>query len=126
MLGRIKFMFPNLHNAYLHDTPLRELFLPASRAFSSGCVRIERPFELADWVLRGDVRWTHDALAAAAAVDAETTIQLPERIPVHITYWTSWVDEDGAVQFRDDVYHRNAALAAALAQPPAVRSHPNN
>jgi murein L,D-transpeptidase YcbB/YkuD len=72
------------------------------------------------------VRWTHDALAAAAAVDAETTIQLPERIPVHITYWTGWVDEDGAVQFRDDVYHRNAALAAALAQPPAVRSHPNN
>jgi L,D-transpeptidase YcbB len=116
-LGRIKFMLPNFHNVYLHDTPMRELFLPARRDFSSGCIRLERPFDLADYVLRGDDKWTRDALIAAAAVDAETTIPLPEPIPVHILYWTSWVD-DGEVEFREDVYGRNPALAAALAQPP--------
>jgi murein L,D-transpeptidase YcbB/YkuD len=117
MLGRIKFMFPNLHNVYLHDTPLRELFQPARRDFSSGCIRIERPFELADYLLRGDPRWTRDAVAAAAAVDAETTIPLPAPIPVHIVYWTAWV-EDGVVQFRDDIYGRDAPLAAALGLSP--------
>ena len=117
MLGRIKFMFPNPHNVYLHDTPLRELFLPARRAFSSGCIRIERPFELADYPLRGDPRWTHDAVRSAATVDAETTISLGAPIAVHIVYWTSWV-EDGVVHFREDIYGRDAPLAAALAEPP--------
>jgi murein L,D-transpeptidase YcbB/YkuD len=117
MLGRIKFMFPNPHNVYLHDTPLRELFLPANRAFSSGCIRIERPFDLADYVLRGDPHWTREAVIAAAAIDAETTITLPERLPVHVVYWTSWVDED-EVEFREDVYDRDPGLARALAEPP--------
>ena len=116
MLGRIKFMFPNLHNVYLHDTPLRDLFQPARRDFSSGCIRIERPFELADYLLRGDSRWTHDAVLAAAAVDAETTIPLSAPIPVHIVYWTSWV-ENGVVHFGGDIYGRDAPLAAALAEP---------
>ena len=112
MLGRIKFMFPNRYNVYVHDTPLRELFLPARRDFSSGCIRIERPFELAEYLLRGDGRWTLDRLAAAATVDAETTIPLPEPIPVHVLYWTSWVDSE--TEFRPDIYGRDAVLAEAL------------
>jgi murein L,D-transpeptidase YcbB/YkuD len=116
MLGRLKFMFPNWYNVYLHDTPLRELFSPASRPFSSGCIRIERPFGLADYLLRGDTRWTPEAIAAAASVDRETTISLRQPIPVHVLYWTSWAD--GEIEFRDDVYSRDAALAAALTEPP--------
>jgi murein L,D-transpeptidase YcbB/YkuD len=118
MLGRLKFMFPNWYNVYLHDTPLRELFLPASRPFSSGCIRIERPFELAEYLVRGDTEWTPEAIATAASVDRETTISLREPIPVHVVYWTSWAD--GEIEFRDDVYSRDAALAAALAEPPPV------
>jgi murein L,D-transpeptidase YcbB/YkuD len=116
-LGRIKFMLPNPHNVYLHDTPLRELFLSARRDFSSGCIRLERPFDLAEYLLAGDPAWTREALAAAAAIDAETTIALPEPIPVHLLYWTTWVDGD-RVEFRDDIYDRDASLAAALAEPP--------
>jgi L,D-transpeptidase YcbB len=116
-LGRIKFMFPNWYNVYLHDTPLRELFLPARRDFSSGCIRIERPFDLAYYLLRSDSRWSREAVNAAAAIDVETTVPLPEPIPVHILYWTSWAD-DGAVEFREDIYGRDPGLAAALAEPP--------
>jgi murein L,D-transpeptidase YcbB/YkuD len=116
MLGRIKFMFPNRYNVYLHDTPLRELFLPARRDFSSGCIRIERPFELAEYLLRGNERWTTDRVAAAATLDAETTILLSEPVPVHILYWTSWADRE--TEFRADIYGRDPALAEALAQPP--------
>jgi murein L,D-transpeptidase YcbB/YkuD len=117
MLGRIKFMLPNRYNVYLHDTPLRELFEPARRDFSSGCIRIERPFDLADYLLRADPRWTHDAVIAAARIDAETVIPLRAPFPVHLVYWTSWADDE-EVHFRDDIYDRDAQLAAALVESP--------
>lgn len=110
-------MFPNWYNVYLHDTPMRELFLHARRDFSSGCIRIERPFELADYLLRDDPTWSHEAVAAAATIDAETTIPLRTPIPVHIVYWTSLVEE-GAIHFRDDIYGRDAELEAALRERP--------
>ena len=89
------------------------------RDFSSGCIRLERPFELAFRLLESDARWPPEAVAAAAAVDAETTIPLLERIPVHVVYRTSWV-EDGEVHFRDDIYRRDLPLARALAAPPSL------
>jgi murein L,D-transpeptidase YcbB/YkuD len=117
-LGRIKFMFPNRFNVYLHDTPSRELFKKTTRTFSSGCIRIEKPIDLAEYLLRGDSKWTREAILAAIDRQAERTIRLPEPIPLHLLYWTAWVDERGVVQFRDDIYGRDKRLAVALQERP--------
>jgi murein L,D-transpeptidase YcbB/YkuD len=113
-LGRIKFMFPNRHNVYLHDTPARELFDRAVRVFSSGCIRVERPRDLALFVLDGQDDWSPEALAAAFDAGRTRTIVLREPLPVHITYQTAWIDGDGVLQFRDDIYERDRVLARIL------------
>ena len=119
-LGRIKFMFPNKHNVYLHDTPSRELFARAERGFSSGCIRIERPLELAVLLLGED--WDRAALEKAIATGTERTVPLPHPVPVHLLYWTAAADADGTVRFRSDIYDRDRlldqALTAASAPPP--------
>lgn len=118
-LGRVKFMFPNPHHVYLHDTPGREHFDRARRAFSSGCIRVERPLELAALLLRGDARWTRERIeAVVAGGGSEQTIQLPRPYLVHLLYWTAWAEPDGTIHFRDDIYQRDAALEEALALPP--------
>ena len=118
-LGRVKFMFPNPHHVYLHDTPGREFFDRTRRAFSSGCIRVERPLELAALLLRGDARWTPERIAAVAdAGGAEQTVQLPRPYMVHLLYWTAWAEPDGTIHFRDDIYERDAALEQALELPP--------
>jgi murein L,D-transpeptidase YcbB/YkuD len=116
-LGRIKFMFPNAHDVYLHDTPARALFEHAERGFSSGCIRLQEPLALADWLLSGDPRWSPEALRAAIDSGQTRTVNLREPVPVYLLYWTAWVDSDGTVQFRRDIYDRDAPLAAALATP---------
>jgi murein L,D-transpeptidase YcbB/YkuD len=113
-LGRVKFMFPNVHNVYLHDTPSRDLFDKAFRAFSSGCIRVEDPLALAEFVLDGDPRWPPEAVRAVFENGETTTVSLRERIPVHITYFTAWIGEGGTIHFRDDIYERDARLGAAL------------
>ena len=113
-LGRIMFLFPNKYDVYIHDTPERWLFGPAVRDFSSGCVRIEKPFELAAYVLRNDPDWTKEKVAEAVAVGTTQVIWLRERLRVHVLYWTAWLGEDGRVQFRQDIYLRDAALVRAL------------
>jgi murein L,D-transpeptidase YcbB/YkuD len=117
-LGRVKFMFPNAYHVYLHDTPSRELFDRDRRAFSSGCIRIEKALDLAEYLLRDDRRWSRNAIEAAARRDRETTVLVPRPIPVHLLYWTSWADAEGTVHFREDIYERDARLADALAEPP--------
>jgi murein L,D-transpeptidase YcbB/YkuD len=117
-LGRIKFMFPNRFNVYLHDTPSKGLFAKPERAFSSGCIRVEQPIELAERLLAPDPRWDHDAIMSAIDAGEERTVRLPRPIPIHVLYWTAWVDDEGAVNFRRDVYGRDAAVARALAEPP--------
>lgn len=117
-LGDVKFMFPNSHNVYLHDTPTRELFARAERGFSSGCIRLERPMELAAYLLRGDPRWSGEGIRAAVDRRVETTVNLPEPIPVHIQYWTAWVGEGGELNFRRDLYGRDVLVSEALAAPP--------
>ncbi|MGE5233385.1 MAG: L,D-transpeptidase family protein [Acidobacteriota bacterium] len=114
-LGRVKFVFPNHFDVYLHDTPAVRLFERSVRAFSHGCIRIERPIELAEYLLRGNPRWGREAILQAIASGREQVVVLPETVPVHLVYWTAWVDEQGAAQFRRDVYDRDAALLAALA-----------
>ncbi len=117
-LGRVKFMFPNKFNVYLHDTPSQELFSKTTRAFSSGCIRLERPIDLAEYVLRGNLNWGRERILAAIGKNVEQTVPLPEPIPVHVLYWTAWVGEDRAVHFRSDIYGRDNLLDKALSEEP--------
>ncbi len=120
-LGQVKFMFPNRHNVYLHDTPSQSLFQRSARGFSSGCIRVERPVELATYLLRENEGWTADRVRRAMGQSREQSVVLQEKVPVHLLYWTSWV-EDGQVQFRNDIYQRDGAVASALdAVPPDPR-----
>jgi murein L,D-transpeptidase YcbB/YkuD len=120
-LGRVKFMFPNHFDVYIHDTPSRELFEKTVRTFSSGCIRIEKPLQLAEYVLAGDPKWNSEALLAALEIGQEQTVRLPAPIPVHVLYWTAWVDSSGAVQFRKDIYERDWRVLEALrSKPPAI------
>jgi len=114
-LGRVKIMFPNPHNVYLHDSPARSLFSRNERAFSHGCIRLARPLELADQVLRagGVPGWNKDRIDEVIASTKTTVVNLEEPLPVHITYMTAWVD-DGVVNFRGDIYGHDAKLLAAL------------
>ena len=115
-LGRIKFMFPNPFAVYLHDTPNRSLFKRVQRDFSSGCIRVEAPFVLADFVLAGDERWTPNALTEAIEKGETRTIRLNHPVPVHLLYMTAWADETGVIQFRSDIYDRDRDLDRALSQ----------
>lgn len=115
-LGRIKFMFPNKFDVYLHDTPDRGLFARAARDLSSGCIRIERPVDLAEYVLRDDPGWDREKILAALADTATRVVNLRTPIAVHLLYWTAWMGDDGRTQFRGDIYLRDAALFEALRQ----------
>ncbi|NOT55185.1 MAG: L,D-transpeptidase family protein [Deltaproteobacteria bacterium] len=112
-LGRIKFILPNPFTVYLHDTPAHALFTHAVRAFSHGCIRLEKPLDLAVYVLQG-TPWTREALLSAIAQGDERTIRLPEPLPTYVGYWTAWVEENGMVHFRSDLYGRDRKLDRAL------------
>jgi murein L,D-transpeptidase YcbB/YkuD len=113
-LGGVKLLLSNPFNVSLHDTPLPELFDAPVRTFSHGCVRVEGVAELAAHLLPPDSLWPADSIAIAMADTAERVVGLPQAVPVYFAYWTAWVDEDGIVQFRDDVYGWDARLAKAL------------
>ncbi|WP_205501001.1 L,D-transpeptidase family protein [Rufibacter psychrotolerans] len=112
-LGYVKFIFPNEHNVYLHDTPSDHLFNQAERGFSHGCIRVEKPFELAQYLLKDQKQWTPSAIKAAMHGGAEKYVNLSAKVPVYIVYFTAWVDDAGAVHFRDDVYGHDRALELA-------------
>ena len=103
-LGLVKFLFPNQHNVYLHDTPADNLFGKPTRAFSHGCVRVEEPEALAKYVLRDYPEWDDESIGAAMHAGIEQHVKLKERIPVHIVYFTAWVDENGGLHFQPDIY----------------------
>lgn len=114
-LGQVKFLLPNRFDVYLHDTPSRSLFSKTVRDFSSGCIRVEKPIELATYLLsRGNSNWTREKIEAAIDKKNEQAIPLAAPVPVHLMYWTMWVDEQDNVQFRDDLYGRDASLTQAL------------
>jgi murein L,D-transpeptidase YcbB/YkuD len=114
-LGRVKFMFPNRHAVYLHDTPSKSLFASAERTFSSGCIRVENPFELAEELLGPE--WNQDRIRRVLDSGEITTVSLPVRLPILLLYWTASVGEDGAIHFYNDVYGRDQAIADALDKP---------
>jgi murein L,D-transpeptidase YcbB/YkuD len=113
-LSRIKFLFPNRFDVYLHDTPTRNLFKRTERDFSHGCMRIEKPVDLAVFLLNDPAEWSEDKVKAAIRKGKNLPVYLPEPIDVHVQYWTTWVDSDGIVQFRDDVYGYDPILELAL------------
>jgi murein L,D-transpeptidase YcbB/YkuD len=113
-LGRVKFMFPNRFNVYLHDTPARELFDKTVRTFSSGCIRIEKALELAEYLLRDDPDWTPESLVVAVEKNKERTVKLKTPMPIHLLYWTAFVDGAGEVHFRNDIYERDMNLIRAF------------
>jgi len=115
-LGRIKFLLPNKHIVYLHDTPNKELFKKSARAFSSGCIRVENPLDLASHVLQDTVKWNKERITAAVNKRKTSTVTLPRRIPVFILYFTAFADGDD-IQFRNDVYGKDAAVLNALNKP---------
>ena len=118
-LGQVKFMFPNEHDVYLHDSPADHLFSRKERDFSHGCVRLERPVQLAEYLLRDKPEWGGTKVREAIVSGEQRTVKLPQKLPVHILYFTAWV-EDNVVHFRKDVYGHDQKLAAALAEEPVV------
>jgi len=113
-LGRIKFMFPNEHSVYLHDTPTKSLFKRDYRAFSHGCVRVYQPLKFADSLLANEPQLNASRLEAMFGGE-ERKIPLSRRIPVHLTYFTGWVDDDGRLQTRKDLYRHYTRLNKCLA-----------
>jgi murein L,D-transpeptidase YcbB/YkuD len=120
-LGTIKFMFPNRFGVYLHDTPSKRLFERSVRSFSHGCIRLEKPLDLAEYVMKKDPKWTRERIVSEIKKGEKKEVRLPEPVTVHILYLTAWVDEDGLLHFRDDIYGRDAKLDEAMRKhPPAL------
>jgi len=115
-LGRVKFMFPNEYAVYLHDTPSKYLFDRADRSFSSGCIRVENPFELAEILLGAD-GWNQEKFQQVLDTGKERTVFLSEPVPVLLLYWTAQANPDGTVSFFRDIYARDAAIQEALDAP---------
>lgn len=137
-LGRLKFIFQNKFGVYLHDTPTRPPFGYANRAVSHGCVRVEKPYLLAEYLLRNHQQWNLDYVKIETGVkvadkeivkeyyqnrkqlrqvnkeEKTTTVKLEKKIALFIDYYTSWVNEKGRVQFRDDIYEKDKLLSTAL------------
>ena len=123
-LGRVKFMFPNSYSVYLHDTPSQALFDRADRAFSSGCVRVEHALQLAQLLLDDPQRWDDAAIQRVLAAGQLQNVTLKNRIPVLLAYWTAWVDPQGRVNFRRDLYGQDRQWAAGLDAPFRLRARP--
>lgn len=113
-LGRVKFIFPNNYAIYFHDTPAKSLFDETQRAFSHGCIRLEEPERLARFLLKDRDDWNASRIADAMYSNTEKWVKLEKEIPVEITYFTAWADENGVLNFRDDIYGHDAALARHL------------
>lgn len=123
-LGNVKFLFPNEFNVYLHDTPADALFGRPTRAFSHGCMRVEEPEKLAEYVLQGYPEWTPETMQAAMHSGVEKHVKLKEKIPVHVVYFTAWVDEKGGLHFQPDIYgYDDKQIARQAASPTGRRAN---
>jgi murein L,D-transpeptidase YcbB/YkuD len=118
-LGLVKFLFPNSYNIYLHDTPSKNLFGESSRAFSHGCIRLSEPKKLAEFLLRKDSTWNETKITEAMNLGKEKYVRLRGKaeIPVFIGYFTTWVDQDGLLNFRRDIYGHDKKMTERLFSP---------
>jgi murein L,D-transpeptidase YcbB/YkuD len=114
-LGKIKFDFPNPYAVYLHDTPSRAAFGRTSRAVSHGCVRLQRPRELAALLFQNDADWPAERIDQVIAAGSVTRAPLPAPVPIFLMYWTAFLDVKGRVNFRPDVYGWDAQLMGLIA-----------
>lgn len=120
-LGQIKFVFPNQYDVYLHDTPSQDLFALKTRNFSHGCIRVSRPLALARFVLAEEPQdWSEEKIRAIVSVNNRKIVKLTKPLPIHITYQTVWVDNQGIIRFNNDIYGRDTKLAQILFPPPLV------
>jgi len=113
-LGRVKFLFPNSFNIYFHDTPVKSLFAKEKRAYSHGCIRLKEPEKMANYVLRNQPEWTPEKIEEAMNSGDQKFVKVKDPIPVVVTYYTAWVDENGLLNFRDDIYGHDMALAQKM------------
>jgi len=113
-LGKVKFLFPNSFNIYFHDTPAKSLFEKDKRAYSHGCIRLKEPEKFANYVLRNQPEWTPEKISEAMNSENEKYVKVKDPIPVVITYYTAWVDENGRLNFREDIYGHDARLAEKM------------
>ena len=113
-LGLVKFLFPNSYNIYLHDTPSKSLFSESSRVFSHGCIRVEEPAKLANFLLNDDKRWTMVKIDSAMKSGNQHVVTLNNKVPVFITYFTAFIDRDNRLNFRKDIYHLDEQLASMI------------
>ncbi len=110
-LGNVKFIFPNSDDIYLHDTPNDALFSQAERGFSHGCVRVEKPVDLAEYLLRNIPGYNRDKILSVISERQEKHVSLKQTLPVYLVYFTAWVDDEGNAHFRDDIYGHDKKLA---------------
>lgn len=118
-LGKVKFLFPNSFDIYFHDTPSKSLFERSKRAFSHGCIRLAEPERMANYLLRNQPEWTPERISEAMNSGEEKFVKLKDAVPVVITYYTAWVDEQGRLNFREDIYGHDKKLAAKMFSNPA-------
>jgi murein L,D-transpeptidase YcbB/YkuD len=123
-LGRIKFMFPNKHLVYLHDTPSKGLFEQSARAFSSGCIRVENPFGFAERLLENTPGWDRSRIMREVDTAKTSRVNLAEPVTVMLLYWTATADAAGTVTFKEDIYQRDAAVLDGLNEPFRFRDAP--
>jgi murein L,D-transpeptidase YcbB/YkuD len=113
-LGKVKFIFPNQYNIYLHDTPQRFLFNEQNRDFSHGCIRVEKPFELTKFLMRDMPLYTDSLIIQLMNRGKEKTVRLHSKAPIYIVYFTAWVSNEGELNFRDDIYNHDAKMKTLL------------
>jgi murein L,D-transpeptidase YcbB/YkuD len=113
-LGNVKFLFPNSFNIYFHDTPSKSLFQKDKRAYSHGCIRLSDPTKMAEYLLRNQPEWTPSRIQDAMNAGEEKFVKVAKPVPVFITYYTAWVDEEGRLNFREDIYKHDDKLAKRM------------
>jgi murein L,D-transpeptidase YcbB/YkuD len=113
-LGRVKFLFPNSFNIYFHDTPAKSLFSQDKRAYSHGCIRLSDPYKMATYLLRNQPEWTPERINEAMNAGSEKFVRLKKPVPVFISYYTAWVDDEGRLNFRDDIYDHDDKIAGKV------------
>jgi murein L,D-transpeptidase YcbB/YkuD len=115
-LGLVKFVFPNSHSIYFHDTPAKSLFEVRKRTFSHGCIRLAEPAKLAQYLLRNDQYWTPQRIEQAMHSGKEQVVTLKQPVAVSITYFTAWVDEEGLLNLREDIYGKDKEMSRKIAE----------
>jgi murein L,D-transpeptidase YcbB/YkuD len=119
-LGKIKFLFPNSFNIYFHDTPHKDLFKKDQRAYSHGCIRLADAEKMAGYLLKDDPEWPPEKIQEAMNSGKEQYVRIKDPVPVLIYYYTAWVDENGVLQFRKDIYAHDDKVARKLFSNSAI------